>query len=684
MGACPGYSTATSRTGAATDEDYYTAAMSLEALRTQMDTLKREMGQLEIENLRLRDSNPDQERLLELEAELEQSKEEISHLTERLEDVPRLEQQLSEALQQGEQLRQEIQARERAPDEQESDAAECRKQLEESEAQLRQSLVQTESDAAECRKRLEESEARATRLATELERREQEWQRAQNDTELQIYRAVEADRHKWESREERLTEQLSILQAQLRKAQTGSDRESTERRSQRSDERRPADKSTSQGTESSERPGKKTSSTGESTQEKKSTQEVRASDLSQALLAQQLPPLPKYTGEDQDQGETFRDWLEQFELVASLGDWDGKTKLVNLVTRLRGQAYAFYRSCTLQQRADYATLVAELTKRFTPVQIQAVQSSLFHDRKQKPRETVDSYAQELRQLFYRAYPTVQRGTREAEDMGQLVLANQFVAGLLPELKTKVAGTEGKLEQLLTKARFEEAKLRELPGSRMDGTSTNHPKFTRGPWQGHHASVLPRDTHHPNRLNPQGPPVANPRGYGEPARCFNCNAYGHIARNCPRQRRQEEARGRNLPQYQPQEGARMAAVVPGRQDSPLPQVPPATMPQHSGPPQNALLDAALTTITATMHGLTPANQKPGLELGPTLTTTVELEGVPVRALLDTGSPATIVSLNLILEVLASQRPRTQSPADWREEVEKRMEPSTVAEGLVVLS
>ena len=47
--------------------------------------------------------------------------------------------------------------------------------------------------------------------------------------------------------------------------------------------------------------------------------------------------------------------------------------------------------------------------------------------------------------FYKAYPTVQRGTREAEEMGQLVLANQFVAGLLPELKTKVAGSEGKLE-----------------------------------------------------------------------------------------------------------------------------------------------------------------------------------------------------------------------------------------------
>lgn len=62
--------------------------MSLEALRTQMDTLKREMGQLEMENRRLREGNPDQEWLLELEAELEQSRAEITHLTERLEDVP--------------------------------------------------------------------------------------------------------------------------------------------------------------------------------------------------------------------------------------------------------------------------------------------------------------------------------------------------------------------------------------------------------------------------------------------------------------------------------------------------------------------------------------------------------------------------------------------------------------------
>ena len=46
-------------------------------------------------------------------------------------------------------------------------------------------------------------------------------------------------------------------------------------------------------------------------------------------------------------------------------------------------------------------------------------------------------------------------------MGQFVLSSQFAANLVPELKSKVAGVEGDLEKLLTKAHFEEAKLRNL-------------------------------------------------------------------------------------------------------------------------------------------------------------------------------------------------------------------------------
>ena len=48
-----------------------------------------------------------------------------------------------------------------------------------------------------------------------------------------------------------------------------------------------------------------------------------------------------------------------------------------------------------------------------------------------------------------------QGTTVLEDISKSILCNQFVAGLLPDIKIKVAGTEGSFETLLTKARFEE-------------------------------------------------------------------------------------------------------------------------------------------------------------------------------------------------------------------------------------
>ena len=68
-----------------------------------------------------------------------------------------------------------------------------------------------------------------------------------------------------------------------------------------------------------------------------------------------------------ESGETFTDWIEQLEMVASISNWDERTRLVNLTTRLRGQAYSFYKSCPEHTRKNYSLLVTELKKRFTPV-----------------------------------------------------------------------------------------------------------------------------------------------------------------------------------------------------------------------------------------------------------------------------------------------------------------------------
>ena len=127
----------------------------------------------------------------------------------------------------------------------------------------------------------------------------------------------------------------------------------------------------------------------------------RGHQLSSLMMTQHLPPLPVFSGEKMEE-ESSAELLEQFEMMAVAYQWDEPAKLINnyLVTRLKGQAYSFYRSCDTNQRTQYAILVGSLQKRFTPVRIQSVRSSLFHDRNQNFSETVDSYAQDLKRLLF--------------------------------------------------------------------------------------------------------------------------------------------------------------------------------------------------------------------------------------------------------------------------------------------
>ena len=144
--------------------------------------------------------------------------------------------------------------------------------------------------------------------------------------------------------------------------------------------------------------------------------------FSMALLAQQLPPLPLFSGKQPDgDGENFSEWLERLELVASTCHWHDQAKLVNVTTRLCGSASQFYRSCTSQQRSSYKELTDVLRSSFIPVQFQSVQSSQFHERKQGPKELVDEYVQDLQRLFHRAYAGTAHTGEEAQAMGQSVL-----------------------------------------------------------------------------------------------------------------------------------------------------------------------------------------------------------------------------------------------------------------------
>ena len=173
------------------------------------------------------------------------------------------------------------------------------------------------------------------------------------------------------------------------------------------------------------------------------------------VLPSNLPQIPNFYGGEQRDGETFEEWVDQFESVARIAGWNQDVKLVHLTTALRGTAQSFYRSCSQAQRSDYTRLVDALKKRFTPVKLTALQTQLFHSRRQGATESVDDFAQELRRLHSKAPPQV------PEQVGQIVFVNQFVSGLRAALQAKVVGVEGSMDELFAKARFEESKRKEL-------------------------------------------------------------------------------------------------------------------------------------------------------------------------------------------------------------------------------
>lgn len=87
-----------------------------------------------------------------------------------------------------------------------------------------------------------------------------------------------------------------------------------------------------------------------------------------------------------------------------------------------------------------------------------MQCSQFQKRKQKPQESVDSYAQDFHRLVHKAYPTAKQGSRETEEMGESVLSNQFVSGFKLELNTKMAEMEGNCLSSLVSRKLREGIL----------------------------------------------------------------------------------------------------------------------------------------------------------------------------------------------------------------------------------
>ena len=78
----------------------------------------------------------------------------------------------------------------------------------------------------------------------------------------------------------------------------------------------------------------------------------------------------------------------------------------------------------------------------------------------------------------------------------------------------------------------------------------------------------------------------------------------------------------------------------------------------------VMKMAVEDTLKVMHTMSSDCPSKDGRLGPSVFVEVQVNGVPTKTLIDTGLPATIVSLDCILKIMASQRKSQQSPEQWK--------------------
>jgi hypothetical protein len=119
----------------------------------------------------------------------------------------------------------------------------------------------------------------------------------------------------------------------------------------------------------------------------------------------------------------FAEWLEDFERVAHVSDWDDAMRCQEFPFQLKGEASRRYHKLPETVRHDWNALRKQMICFYPSIKPSSTMfRQLFKNRRQRKGESVECLAADLTDLAYDAYPDMTPRAREAEVMDQFRIA----------------------------------------------------------------------------------------------------------------------------------------------------------------------------------------------------------------------------------------------------------------------
>ena len=255
-------------------------------------------------------------------------------------------------------------------------------------------------------------------------------------------------------------------------------------------------------------------------------------------------------------------------------------------------------------------------------------------------------------------------------MGCSVLAYQFIAGLRPTLKSKLAGIESTFDPLSAKARFEEALLQDLPA--VVGTAPKSP-----------LKDTPRKPYRtPTKLTNQHAVVASSDQeclQGKAGnQCYHCHGTGDYQRSCLCKvvLCQQCLRNGTLELDRKRTSRRVVALVATEETEPNVdhQRKQERVAELHRTLHEAEVEESLSEAETMMRVLNTTSREEGSDRGPTLSVSVEFQGSPVNALLDTDHRSVSCSCSFPFRPWQSKDQGISTPQNGN--VKSRLHPLTL--------